>query len=77
MDRNKALKETHRLLKLEGYFSCVWNYWDLEIEEGNKLFNKISDKNSQRLPKEFSIKHATRCWSAKKYNKEKNGRVKF
>ncbi|EAK2339572.1 SAM-dependent methyltransferase, partial [Campylobacter coli] len=25
-----------------------------------------SDKISQRLPKEFSIKYTTRCWSAKK-----------
>ncbi|EAH5485341.1 methyltransferase domain-containing protein [Campylobacter coli] len=138
MDRNEALKETHRLLKSEGYFSCMWNhrdlndpiqkiaedtiiefvpnytrgtrredqrpiiesrkdlfdnivyieedfyfhqsienyinawksvknpYWDLETEEGNELFNKISDKISQRLPKEFSIKYTTCCWSAKK-----------
>ncbi len=41
-------------------------YWDLETDEGNELFNKISDKISQRLPKEFSIKYTTRCWSAKK-----------
>ncbi|EIF7623819.1 SAM-dependent methyltransferase, partial [Campylobacter jejuni] len=25
-----------------------------------------SNKISQRLPKEFSIKYTTRCWSAKK-----------
>lgn len=55
----------------------MWNYWDLETEEGNKLFNKISDKISQRFPKEFNIKYTTRCWSAEKYNKEKNGGVKF
>lgn len=29
MDRNEALKETHRLLKSEGYFSCMWNHRDL------------------------------------------------
>ncbi|EJR7409783.1 SAM-dependent methyltransferase, partial [Campylobacter coli] len=138
MDRNEALEEAHRLLKSEGYFSCMWNhrdlndpvqkiaedtivefvpnytrgtrredqrpiiesrkdlfdnivyieedfyfhqsienyinawksvknpYWDLETDEGSELFNKISNKISQRLPKEFSIKYTTRCWSAKK-----------
>lgn len=138
MDRNEALKEAHRLLKKNGYFSCMWNhrdlndpyqkiaedtiiefvpnytrgarredqrpiiesckdlfdniiyleedfyfhqniknyinawksvknpYWDLETKEGNELFEKISDKISQRLPKEFDIKYTTRCWSAKK-----------
>lgn len=29
MDRDLALKETHRLLKDGGYFSCMWNHRDL------------------------------------------------
>ncbi|MWV61407.1 methyltransferase domain-containing protein [Helicobacter saguini] len=29
MDRNEALRETHRLLKKGGYFSCLWNHRDL------------------------------------------------
>jgi len=29
MDRDVALKETHRLLKDGGYFSCMWNHRDL------------------------------------------------
>lgn len=29
MDRDLALKETHRLLKKDGYFSCMWNHRDL------------------------------------------------
>ncbi|EAK3431069.1 methyltransferase domain-containing protein, partial [Campylobacter jejuni] len=29
MDRNEALEEAHRLLKSEGYFSCMWNHRDL------------------------------------------------
>ncbi|MBZ7945873.1 methyltransferase domain-containing protein [Campylobacter sp. RM10532] len=41
-------------------------YWDLETKEGNELFEKISQKIIERLPKEFDIKYTTRCWSAKK-----------
>ncbi len=29
MDRDLALKETHRMLKDNGYFSCMWNHRDL------------------------------------------------
>ncbi|OHU82729.1 methyltransferase [Helicobacter sp. CLO-3] len=29
MDRSQALKESHRLLKPQGYFSCMWNHRDL------------------------------------------------
>lgn len=29
LDRGKALKEAHRLLKNGGYFSCMWNHRDL------------------------------------------------
>ena len=32
MDRNEALEETHRLLKKDGYFSCMWNHRDLNDE---------------------------------------------
>lgn len=30
MDRSDALRETHRLLKSGGYFSCMWNHRDLD-----------------------------------------------
>lgn len=29
MDRNMALRETHRILKDNGYFTCMWNHRDL------------------------------------------------
>lgn len=29
MDRNQAIKEAHRLLKDNAYFSCMWNHRDL------------------------------------------------
>lgn len=29
MDRDLALREAHRLLKKEGFFSCMWNHRDL------------------------------------------------
>lgn len=29
MDRNQVLKETYRILKPDGYFSCMWNHRDL------------------------------------------------
>lgn len=29
MDRTLALKESHRILKDDGYFSCMWNHRDL------------------------------------------------
>lgn len=29
MDRNEALKETHRILKDDGVFTCMWNHRDL------------------------------------------------
>jgi len=32
MDRNKALEEAHRLLKMGRYFSCMWNHRDLNDE---------------------------------------------
>ena len=30
MDRTKAMKETHRILKPEGSFACLWNHRDLD-----------------------------------------------
>lgn len=138
MDRFRALEEAHRLLKKDGWFSCMWNhrdlndpiqkeveeiiksfvpnyhggirredqreflvehqdlfdgivyleqdfyfhqtietylyawqsvknsYWDLETEEGKKLFEQIADKISSSLPREFDIKYTTRSWSAKR-----------
>ena len=138
MDRDLALKETHRLLKKNGYFSCMWNhrdlndpiqkqaediiemfvpnyervtrredqrpiieknrklfdeifymevdfyyhqtlenyilawqsvknkYWDLATEDGKDLFEKITNKMREVMPKEFDIKYTTRCWTAKK-----------
>jgi len=30
MDRNLALKETHRILKGEGFFTCMWNHRNLD-----------------------------------------------
>lgn len=138
MDRDLALKESHRLLKNGGYFSCMWNhrdlndpiqqqaesiiernvsgyergvrredqrpvieknralfdeifymevdfyysqtlenyilawqsvknkYWDLETEEGQTLFRKITDDMRKTMPESFDIKYTTRCWTAKK-----------
>ena len=138
MDRDGALKEAHRLLKKDGYFSCMWNhrdlddpiqkqaesiienfvpnyergtrredqreiieknralfdeifymevdfyfnqtlenyilawqsvknkYWDLATEEGQELFEKITNTMRQKMPDRFDIKYTTRCWTAKK-----------
>lgn len=138
MDRELALKETKRILKPSGYFSCMWNhrnlcdqiqeeaeniivsfvpdydrgvrredqrpfieqhplmfkeilyiesdfdvprtieeyikawksvknkYWDLATEEGNTLFQKITDKMREKLPAKFSIKYTTRAWTAQR-----------
>ncbi|MCX2717425.1 class I SAM-dependent methyltransferase [Helicobacter sp. MIT 21-1697] len=41
-------------------------YWDLETSEGQEIFDKITAKMRQSLPKEFDIKYTTRCWSARK-----------
>ncbi|NOQ29641.1 MAG: methyltransferase domain-containing protein [Helicobacteraceae bacterium] len=58
MDRNLALKETHRLLKDEGYFSCMWNHRDLNdpiqkqaediIEEFVANYNRGTRREDQR-----------------------------
>lgn len=43
MDRSEALKETHRLLKKDGYFSCMWNHRDLNDEIQTKAENIIKE----------------------------------
>ena len=138
MDRDLALNETYRILKKDGYFTCMWNhrdlndpiqqkaeeiilefipnydrgvrrqdqrpkieehkdkfdeifyleidfyfyqtienyikawksiknkYWDLETKEGKELFEAITNKMREKLPKKFKIKYITRAWTAKK-----------
>ncbi len=29
IDRNEAMEEAHRLLRINGYFTCIWNHRDL------------------------------------------------
>ncbi len=44
MDRDLALKETHRLLKDGGYFSCMWNHRDLNDpiqEQAEKIIEQF------------------------------------
>lgn len=41
-------------------------YWDLDTNEGNALFQKISEHMRSSLPSEFDIKYTTRIWSARK-----------
>lgn len=41
MDRVEALKEAHRLLKKDCYFSCMWNHRDLEDPIQEKAENII------------------------------------
>lgn len=40
-DRILTLKEAHRVLKKDGYFSCMWNHRDIE--------NDIVQKNMERI----------------------------
>lgn len=44
MDRNEALEVAHRLLKAEGYFSCMWNHRDL-----NDPYQKIAEESIMEL----------------------------
>lgn len=41
MDRQEALKETYRILKKDGYFSCMWNHRDLNDPTQGKVENII------------------------------------
>lgn len=138
IDRTDALKETHRLLKNGGFFTCLWNhrsllcpiqkqaediiesfvpaysrgvrredqrpfleenatdfkdvfyievdfdvhrtidtyilawqsvknpFWDLDTQEGQQLFVRITETMRQKLPKTFSIKYTTRAWTMQK-----------
>lgn len=138
IDREMGLKETHRLLKSGGYFTCMWNhrnlncpiqkmaedviesfvpsydrgvrredqrpvlekypdlfkdicyvevdfdvnrtideyilawqsvknkYWDLETQEGQELFAKITNKMREVLPANFKIQYTTRAWTMQK-----------
>lgn len=43
MDREQALKETHRLLKTDGYFSCMWNHRNLNCPIQTKAENIIME----------------------------------
>ena len=43
MDRDLALKESHRLLKKEGYFSCLWNHRNLKDEIQTTAENLIKE----------------------------------
>ncbi len=40
-DRQKALEETHRLLKPEKYFTCLWNHRDLDDPIQKEIENLI------------------------------------
>jgi len=43
MDRAKALAETHRLLKREGSFACLWNHRDLDDPVQKHIENLIAE----------------------------------
>ena len=43
MDRAKALAETHRLLKREGAFACLWNHRDLDDPVQKHIENLIAE----------------------------------
>ena len=138
IDRNLALKETSRILKDHGFFTCMWNhrnlecpiqktaerivesivpnyergvrredqrpfleknatefkdicyveadfsvkrtieeyllawksvknkYWDLDTEEGSKLFATICEKIKKELPSTFDVRYTTRAWTMQK-----------
>ena len=64
--RGKAKEETAKRFAKVAWKSVKNPYWDLETNEGNELFEKITNKLKQELPSEFNIKYTTRAWSAKK-----------
>ena len=45
-DRNKALDEVARILKLKGWFACMWNHRNLEDEIQMRIETIIRDKIS-------------------------------
>lgn len=46
MDRDEALKETHRILRKDGIFTCMWNHRDL----GDPIQNKAQDIIKEFVP---------------------------
>lgn len=48
MDRNLALKETHRILKSDGFFTCMWNHRDL-----NDPIQKIAEDTIVKFVPEY------------------------
>ena len=42
MDRTKALQETHRILKTDGSFACLWNHRDLDDPIQKRIENLIT-----------------------------------
>ncbi|MDR1982845.1 MAG: methyltransferase domain-containing protein [Holosporaceae bacterium] len=143
IDRSVALFETHRILKDDGYFTCMWNhrnlhcpiqkqaediieffipeyergvrredqrpfleqsatnfkdicyievdfnvrrtideyifawksvrnhFWDLETDEGKKIFSDIESEIRKKMPETFEIQYATRAWTMQKKTKSK------
>ena len=45
-DRQKALKESHRILQTNGWFACMWNHRDLS----DPIQNKIEDIIIKNIP---------------------------
>ena len=43
-------------------------FWDLNTDEGRKLFEKICDKMRIELPKEFDLPYITKAWNLDKVN---------
>lgn len=43
MDRDEALKETHRILRKDGIFTCMWNHRDLNDPIQNKAQDIIKE----------------------------------
>jgi SAM-dependent methyltransferase len=43
LDRNKALKETHRILKPGRAFACLWNHRDLDEPVQNQIESLIAE----------------------------------
>ena len=41
-------------------------YWDFNTEEGCSLFDKITSKMRDVLPKHFQIQYTIRSWTAQK-----------
>jgi len=51
---------------IKAWKSVKNKYWDVSKEEGSDLFQKITDKLRERMPKNFSIRYTTRAWTAQK-----------